>query len=331
MLFIFRFFPLLLFTTSVIAQQTVTGNLQSANGQPLAQASVLLLNANDSSFVKGAIADPSGTYVFDQAGAGRYQVVASLVGYQTTYSSPFSLSGTGGTHRVDLLTIAPTTKQLGEVTVVAKKPPFEQQLDKLVVNVASVITSAGGSALDVLERSSGVRVDRQNGSISLGGRDGVMVMINGKLSRLPLDAVVQLLSGMNADNIATIELIANPTAKYDAEGNAGLINIVLKRNQDQGTNGSYAFMGGYGRYEKTSGSLSLNHNRGRVNLFSTVSYNYDYRWFDWVAIRTQRVQGELWRNHQFSDRYMRRYTGDFRVGAEISFAPALPCRLRCRD
>lgn len=325
MLFIARFLSLLLLllllTTSTLAQQTITGNVLSANGQSLAYANVLLLNTSDSSVAKGAVADPAGVYSFDHLRPGRYQVMASMMGYQTVYSPPFLLSSSGSAYRVDPLISQSTTNQLSEVTVAARKPPFEQQLDKLVINVASMLTAAGGSALDVLERSPGVLVDRQNGSISLSGRNGVVVMINGKLSRLPLDAVVQLLGGMNADNIQNIELIASPSAKYDAEGNAGLINIVLKRNQDEGTNGSYALMGGYGRYEKASGSVSLNHNRKRVNLFSTISYNYDNRWFDFEAIRTQQVHSELWRNYQYSDRYTKRYNGDFRLGAEVLLRP----------
>lgn len=321
MLSIVRYLSLLLLATSGFAQQTVSGRVQSADGQPLPFATVLLQNAHDSSLVKGALTDASGLYVFDHLKSGQFQVMVSMIGYQNAYSPAIFLPSAGSVFRVDPLVIKAHSKQLNEVTVTAKKPPFEQKLDKLVVNVSGMITAAGGSVLDVLERSPGVRVDRQNGGISMGGRDGVMVMINGKLSRLPLDALVQLLSGMNADNVEKVELITNPPAKYDAEGNAGLINIVLKRNQDEGTNGSFALMGGYGRYAKTSGSLSLNHNRRWVNLFSTISYNYDNRWFDFEAIRTQRVRSELWRNYQFSDRYTKRYNGDFRLGAEVSLRP----------
>jgi len=171
-------------------------------------------------------------------------------------------------------------------------------LDKLVINPSAMITAAGGSVLDVLERSPSVRVDRQNGSISLGGRGGVMVMLNGKLSRLPIEAVVQMLSGMNAGNVEVIELIANPSARYDAEGNAGLINIVLKRKQGEGTNGSFSLMAGYGKYEKGMGSFSINHNQGRVNLFANASYNHDRNWFDFLPFRTQPVNNELWENRQ---------------------------------
>ncbi|MFZ4647751.1 MAG: carboxypeptidase regulatory-like domain-containing protein, partial [Gemmataceae bacterium] len=312
-----RILLFLLLTTPGLAQQILTGTVQTGDGQSVAFANVLLVHLPDSTLVKGAVADPAGSYTFAYLRPGRYRVMASLMGYQPTYSTPFVLTDAGGTRRAEPLVLLTMTNQLDEVRVSTKKPPFEQQIDKLVVNVASMITAGGGSALDVLERSPGVLVDRQNGSIALGGRDGVMVMINGKLSRLLLATVVQLLGGMNADNIEKIELMANPSAKYDAEGNAGLINIVLKRNTDEGTNGSLSLMGGYGRYEKANGSVSLNHNRERINWFANGSWNYDNRWFDFEAIRTQPVACDLWRNYQYSDRYMKNTNVDLRLGADL--------------
>ena len=121
---------------------------------------------------------------------------------------------------------------LDAVEVKARKPLFEQRIDRLVVNVAESITSAGSTALEVLERSPGVIVNRQNNDISMAGKSGVIVMINNKISRLPMDALIQMLEGMPADNIEKIELITTPPANFDAEGNAGIINIILKKNQD---------------------------------------------------------------------------------------------------
>src|SRR5205085_3545252 len=100
--------------------------------------------------------------------------------------------------------------QLSGVTLLSKKPMFEQKIDRMVINVKGSITSAGGSALEVLEKSPGVVVNRQSNAIALNGKDGVVVMINGKISRMPMDAVVQMLSGMNASNIDHIELITTP-------------------------------------------------------------------------------------------------------------------------
>jgi hypothetical protein len=300
------------------AQRNITGKTQSADGQPLAFANILLLNAKDSSVVKGAVANEAGLFSFEGIRPNYYLVVTSRIGYQNTYSAPFIVKEAEGTYQLPLLTAIALEKQLNEVKVIAQKPIFEQQLDKLVINPSAMITAAGGSVLDVLERSPGVQVDRQNGTISLGGKSGVMVMLNGKLSRLPLETLVQMLSGMNADNVETVELIANPSARYDAEGNAGLINIVLKRKQGEGTNGSFSLMAGYGRFAKNNGSFSINHNQGSVSLFATISYNYDRNWFDFLPIRTQQVQGAGWQNQQYSDRYPINKSADFRVGVDIS-------------
>ena len=308
---------LLLESSFSFAQRSLTGRVQSTNGQPLAFANVLLINAKDSSMAKGAVANEVGLFAFEGLKTGQYLVTASMVGYRNVYSAPFVLKDAEGTHQLATLMANALEKQLNEVTVIAQKPIFEQQLDKLVINPSAMMTAAGGSVLDVLERSPGVRVDRQNSNIALGGKSGVMVMLNGKLSRLPLETLVQMLSGMNADNVETIELITNPSARYDAEGNAGLINIVLKRKQGEGTNGSFSLMAGYGRFEKTNGSFSINHNRGRVNLFANTSYNYDRGWFDFLPIRNQPVQGAIWRNEQYSDRYPITKNADFRVGADI--------------
>ncbi len=309
---------LLLVSSFSFAQRSITGKIQSTDGQPLAFANVLLLNAKDSSMAKGAVANEAGLFTFEGIKTGQYLVTASMVGYRNAYSAPFSLKDAVGTHQLAALTATALEKQLNEVKVIAQKPIFEQQLGKLVINPSAMMTAAGGSVLDVLERSPGVRVDRQNGNIALGGKAGVMVMLNGKLSRLPLETLVQMLNGMNSDNVETIELITNPSAQYDAEGNAGLINIVLKRKQGEGTNSSFSLMAGYGRFAKSNGSFSINHNQGRLSLFANTSYNYDRGWFDFLPIRNQPVQGAIWRNEQYSDRYPINKSADFRIGADIS-------------
>jgi outer membrane receptor protein involved in Fe transport len=309
---------LLCLAISVFGQQKIQGRVQSAEGQPLVYANVLLLNVKDSSLVTGAIVNESGFYTLEGFMPGDYLVAARMVGYRTSYSPAFTLTSASGTHQMLPLVAMAEEMQLQQVTVSASKPPFEQQLDKLVVNPSAMITAAGGTLLEVLERSPGVRIDRQNGGISLSGKQGVMVMINGKLSRLPVETLLQMLSSMNVENVEKIELITSPSANYDAEGNAGLINIMLKRPEEEGTNGSFSLMGGYGRYEKAGGSFNVNHNQGRVNLFANASYNYDNNWFDFLAKRTQPVEGELWYNEQYSDRYLKIYNGDFRLGADLS-------------
>lgn len=260
---------------------TLRGSIRAANGTALPFASIALLNAKDSSLVKGGLSNEAGTYELPNVAAGRYLVAASLMGYKTMHSTAFEVN-TASKEAPSLL-MPEATKTLNEVTVVAQKPVFEQQLDKLVVNVQSIVTAAGSSALDVLERSPGVTVNRQNNALTLAGKSGVIVMVNGKTSRLPMEAIMQMLTGTNAANVEKIELITNPSARYDAEGDAGIINIILKKNTAYGTNGSYTLSAGYGFVEKLNGTVNLNHREGKLNLYGDLSGQRNRLWRNFLS------------------------------------------------
>lgn len=253
------------------AQGSVHGAVVDDDGLPLADANVLLLNVRDSSLVKGSISSKHGLYAFDGITAGRYLIASSHVGLRQVYTPAFEIRDNSN---VDLaaLKLADRETVLNKVTVNAKKPLFEQKIDRMVINVASSITNAGSTALDVLMRSPGITVDQQNNTLSISGKDGVVVMLNGKISRMPLSAVVQMLAGMPSGNIERIELITTPPANFDAEGNAGFINIVLKESNQYGTNGSYTATLGYGRGWVTQASTAFNHRKGRFNLFGDYSF-----------------------------------------------------------
>ena len=163
---------------------------------------------------------------------------------------------------------------LGEVEIVGRKALFEQKIDRLVVNVANSVTSAGGTALEVLERSPGVVVNRQSDALSLIGKEGVVIMINGKQTYQPTAGILQMLDGMSADNIESIELITTPPANFDAEGNAGYINIVLKKSTDLGLNGNMTASAGYGEGGVGSANLTLNYRNKKLNVFSNYGFLY---------------------------------------------------------
>ncbi|HMH20674.1 MAG TPA: TonB-dependent receptor [Puia sp.] len=167
------------------------------------------------------------------------------------------------------------TQRLAEMVVRGKKPLFQQATGGIVVNLESSLLTKGSSALEVLERSPGVLIDHRNNGIALNGKSGVMVMLNGKLIQMPEDQLVTLLSGMSADNIEKIELLTTPPARYDAEGSAGMINIVLKKIRRQGTNGNFSLTGGYGWAEKGTGSISLGHNTEKLGVYSAYSFSHD--------------------------------------------------------
>ena len=164
-------------------------------------------------------------------------------------------------------------KNLKEVTVTSKKLFIERKLDKTVINVDASVTNAGTTAMDILEKSPGVTVDK-DGNISLKGKQGVMVMLDGKPSYLSGADLANLLRSMSSANLEQIEIMTNPSAKYDAAGNSGIINIRTKKNKQKGFNGSVNLAYGQGVYGTTNNSLNLNYRNGKFNLFSTVSVNH---------------------------------------------------------
>ncbi len=253
----------------------VSGQLKNATGQPVSFANVLLLKSVDTSFVKGVVTDDQGRYRLDNVTSGTYILRATSLGYQTWNSPSFELTAAQTGKEIGVQIMQDDTKQLGEVVVRADKPLFEQSTEGTVVNVASSVLTKGSSALQVLERSPGVVIDYRNGGIALNGKNGVIVMLNGKQMRMPIEQVTALLNGMSANDIEKIELLTTPGARFDAEGSAGIINIVLKRNSKRGTNGSFSLTGGYGWGEKGTGSLNLAHNTGKVNLYSSYSFLRD--------------------------------------------------------
>ncbi|MCF8247044.1 MAG: TonB-dependent receptor [Saprospiraceae bacterium] len=297
----------------------ITGNVIEDTGNPLPFANVLLLRSTDSTLVKGEVTDIDGKYSFSNVQAGDYLLSVTMVGYATAYSKPFTLNGSD-TKDLSTITVSKDVEQLKTVEVVAKKALFEQKIDRMVVNVANSVTAAGSNALEVLERSPGVIVDRLNGSISMAGKNGVVVMINGKISRMSSDAVVQMLEGMNADNINSIELITTPPSNFDAEGNAGFINIVMKQNPDEGTNGSFSLNAGYGVHEKFGGGLNLNYRKNKVNLFGDYSYAYDrsvqrfgnYRSIDFQGVPTE-TSSTSYRDPTLTINHNLRFGADFQL------------------
>ena len=281
---------LLFLTLNAQAQTTLSGSIHDGTGKPVPFASVALLNARpglarDSSVAKGTATDQEGAYIFDKVRTGQYRVRASAVGYQKEYLALIVVNNEP--INVPTLTLTETVGKLSEVQVVAKKPFVEQQNDRMVVNVAGSIVGSGSTALEVLEKSPGVTVDYQNERLQLRGKDGVIVMIDGRQSYLSQQDVIALLRTMSSDNIATIELITNPGARYDAAGNSGIINIRLKKNVTLGTNGTLSLAGGSGRFDRERASLQLNHRTQKLNLFGSYSLNRGGNYWQLLLKRNQ--------------------------------------------
>lgn len=254
------------------AQTTIRGLVIDGKGKPVAFANVVLLRSADSSMVKGMVTSSNGSYLFENVKAGKYRITSTFLGYKQVYSPEFTVEAIPQVINIAPMSLAELGLELREVNVTGQKPLFEQKVDRTVVNVKNSVVAVGGTALDVLERSPGIVVDRQNNSLSMGGKDGVIIMINGKVNHMPLSAVVQLLAGMSSSNIEKIELITTPPAKFDAEGNAGYINIVMVNNPNIGTNGTYTLSGGLGRGETSLAGLNFNHRKAKINLYGDYSF-----------------------------------------------------------
>jgi hypothetical protein len=173
----------------------IKGKVTDEKGNPIPFSNVLLLNTSDSSLVKGAVADETGSYQIENIGPGTYCIAVSYVGYQTFATELIMIEEEVPVIQKNIALLE-SVQVLDGLIVTEKKPLYEMKTDRIVINVKSSITSAGNTALEILEKSPGVTVDRQNYSVTLNGRSGVVVMINDKISRMPHDAVVQMLDGM---------------------------------------------------------------------------------------------------------------------------------------
>lgn len=173
---------------------------------------------------------------------------------------------------------------LQEVTVRSKKPAIQLLPDKTIINVEAAVTNTGATVLEVLEKSPGITIDR-NGNISLKGKQGVLIMVDGKPTQVSGTDLNNLLSGMTATQVEQIEIMDNPSAKYDASGNAGIINIKTKKNRQKGFNGNLSLALGQGKFSRTVNSLSLNHYSGKVNLFANFNVNMNRNFMRMYALR----------------------------------------------
>ncbi|TAM95967.1 MAG: TonB-dependent receptor [Chitinophagaceae bacterium] len=253
-------------------QEEITGKVANENHQAVPFATVTLLKADDSALIKGNITDELGQYVFTNIPAGKYITSASVIGMLKSYSRPFEINEAHSKVMVPELILKDNTQLLKGVNVTASKPFIEHKLDKTVVNVENSVVSTGNTVLEVLEKVPGVQVDN-DGNISLKGKSGVTIMINGKLTYLSQEQLTAMLKSMSASQLSQIEIITNPSAKYDASGTAGIINLKLKKNANEGFNGN-VMLGYYQSTHSTyNGGLNLNYKKDKINLFGNYSRN----------------------------------------------------------
>ena len=264
--------PLFSFSAKPFSGGTIKGVLLDDKKSPQPFSTVVLNNANDSSLYKGEITNDKGEFVFENVKEGDFYVQIKVIGYKKINSKKFTVSSESSTIDLGTFISEPASTELGAVTVKGDRPFIERQADKLVVNIENSIVQTGSSIMEVMEKLPGVLVN-QDDQISLKGKQGVIILIDGKQTGLSGSDLANMLKGLPSNSIQKIEIITNPSSKYDAAGNAGIINIIMKKNRQEGFNGNITAGYGQGRYHKFNSSLSLNYKNKWYNLFLNYSYS----------------------------------------------------------
>ena len=299
---------LLLFLTGTLCAQ-ITGTVLDENGNPLDFATISIYTP-DSTLIDGNVTDAGGRFSLD-AKPGEYYLLAEFISYRNAYRDGITLQR-GKPFDVGTITLSPNTELLEEFTVEAERSTMEIKLDKRVFNVGKDLSARGSSAIDLLDNVPSVQVDVE-GNVSLRGNGGVRILINGRPSGLVGDGG-QGLRSLQADLIERVEVITNPSARYEAEGSVGIINIVLKKDRRKGLNGSFDITGGlpltYGA------AANLNYRSGKFNWFT--NYGVRYR----TSIGRSNLEQETFRgddvlrSEQEGDRDRSGINHNFRIGAD---------------
>lgn len=252
----------------------ISGNVKDESGNLKQNVTVLLINATDSALVKTSVTDSKGFFVFQTPKAGKYLLTASFIGYKKVYSGIITInSATTSIPIGELVLKDRSVKALNEVIIKSQvqKPFVEVKADRTIVNVENSIVSTGGSIFDVIQKAPGVVVDN-NENITLRGKEGLLILIDGKQSFLAGQELVSYLKSLPSNSVEKLEIFSNPPAQFEASGNAGVINISTKRIKIKGYNGQITLGTGFiwnGRYNS---DLALNYAKGKIGMFFTGSF-----------------------------------------------------------
>ncbi|MBA4141342.1 MAG: outer membrane beta-barrel protein, partial [Segetibacter sp.] len=275
-LLLITLFALTTLSSFVYAQNKigkVTGVAKSFDGKVLDGATIGLLRAKDKSLARSAISNKAGEFEIEKIADGQYIISVTAVGYAKYLGKSFDISETNSNVDLKVLELQAANKTVGTVTVTTTRPLIENKIDKMIVNVEAAVTNIGANAMDVIEKSPGISVDR-DGNISLKGKQGVIILIDGKPSYLSGQDLANLLRNMPADQLDQLEIMSQPSARFDASGNSGVLNIKTKRNNLKGFNGSASATYTQGVYPKTNTSFNINSRKGKINVFANYSYSY---------------------------------------------------------
>lgn len=276
----------------VLAQEGILkGSLLDQEEVTVPFATVAVMKLPDSTVVTGSTTDIDGNFKIKAPKPGDYFLRFSAIGYSSTFSSRFKIEGSNNSRDFGAVTIKEESTMLNEVMIETWRPKVEMKGGNLNVRVEGTPLAAGSSAFEVLSRAPGVLVD-QDGNFKLNGKDGVSIMIDDRLTYLSNEELKTLLEGMSAENIESIEVITNPSAKYDAEGSAGILNIHLTKNSLSGLNGSVYAGYEYNRIIGYNAGVNLSYKKGKWNSFFNADLRRSGRYRDQYMTRGFVMDGE---------------------------------------
>ena len=254
------------------AQKKISGKILDEKAQQIPFASVTILRHTDSLKIHSLMSDTAGNFALSDMKEGKYLVKISYLGYEDYYSQVVELTEIRKHHHFGDIRLKTDSRLLNTVTISGQKPLIEQTLDRTVMNIEKSILAEGNTALELLSKAPGLTVT-EGGEVSLKGRSGTTVTINGKPTYLSGDQLANLLKGTNSSSISRIEIMSNPTAQFDAAGSGGIVNIVMKKNTMTGFNGSISGNIGRGRDIRNGGGISLNYRSNVLNVYGSYNAN----------------------------------------------------------
>ncbi len=289
----------------------ISGKIIDEKGIPVQSASVALFSIKDSNLIKIILTGASGEFEINSLQPGRYFISVTSVGYKKNVNKYFDLKESQSYFLSPVILITDHTKR-SDINVESKKPLIEVTADKTILNVEGSINATGSNAFELLQKSPGVTTDKDD-NISLKGKNGVRIYIDGKPSQIGGKDLSEFLRSINSADLEAIEMISNPSAKYDASGNAGIINLRLKKNKNFGTNGSISAGAAFAHTPKVNSSFNINHRDKTINIFGNYTNNFGQRrsFFDLYRIQNDTIYDQHTIN--FSDPH----THNFKSGIDF--------------
>ena len=257
------------------ASSQITGTIIDEKGVGIEFANITLHPKDKTQLLTGVISDEDGKFKLDVPMEGEFKLQISLLPYKTWMSELFAVRSLPYQQDFPPILLVENIMELDGVLIRGQQKLIQRTQEGNVINVQASVMTQGSTALQLLERSPGIILDQYNNTFSLNGKSGTLVMINGKAQRIPTADLIAMLNGMSADNIEKIELLTNPSARYDVDGNAGIINIVTIKNETLGIRANLNLSAGYGKGPKQTTGFSLNYGGEHATLFGSYNFSYD--------------------------------------------------------